>query len=204
MKVTNMYHMTFLVMIILLQCGDIQANPGPTKSLHCDNCKYDTTIELNPQELSPNSMKAMSWECPNCTNFILANIFLFDNIQLIPNRFALQDTSNNTNVRYSNANTVNTNITHIQPDTFQNKLIKILTININSIKGEEKNTKFTGLVALEDPDIIIGTESKLDPSMKNAEIFPENYDIVRKDRSKYGGGVFIAAKKITSNGRNSS
>ncbi|PFX15492.1 putative RNA-directed DNA polymerase from transposon BS [Stylophora pistillata] len=42
--------------------------------------------------------------------------------------------------------------------------------------------------------IIIRTESKLDESIKNSEVFPSDYEIFRKDRidANPGGGVFIA------------
>ena len=44
------------------------------------------------------------------------------------------------------------------------------------------------------PHIIIGTESKLDDSIRNSEVFPSGYEIFRKDRVDVnpGGGVFIA------------
>ena len=42
------------------------------------------------------------------------------------------------------------------------------------------------------PDIIIGSESKLDATILSSEVFPTGYDIYRKDRDKFGGGVFIA------------
>ena len=46
----------------------------------------------------------------------------------------------------------------------------------------------------EKPFIIIGTESELDESIKNSEVFPSGYNIFRKDRidANRGGGVFVA------------
>ena len=46
------------------------------------------------------------------------------------------------------------------------------------------------------PDIVIGTESKLDSNYKNCEIFPDGYrsNVIRRDRNSHGGGVFIIAK----------
>jgi hypothetical protein len=42
-------------------------------------------------------------------------------------------------------------------------------------------------------DIVIGTESWLDPSIKDHEVFPSGFTIYRKDRNcGKGGGVFIA------------
>ena len=46
------------------------------------------------------------------------------------------------------------------------------------------------------PDIVIGTETWLDNSIKDSEIFPSGYRIHRKDRKTgNGGGVLIAAKE---------
>ncbi len=40
-------------------------------------------------------------------------------------------------------------------------------------------------------DIILGCESHLDDSFASPEVFPDNFDIIRKDRSIGGGGVFL-------------
>lgn len=46
------------------------------------------------------------------------------------------------------------------------------------------------------PDIIIGTETWLRPSITNNEIFPpEIYEAERRDRPDGYGGVLIAVKK---------
>ena len=37
----------------------------------------------------------------------------------------------------------------------------------------------------------MGTESHLDNSYFNSELFPCNYNVYRKDRNKHGGGIFI-------------
>jgi hypothetical protein len=47
------------------------------------------------------------------------------------------------------------------------------------------------------PDVIIGTEYWLDPSIKDGDIFPEEFkgNVYRKDRkSDHHGGVFVAIK----------
>ncbi len=48
------------------------------------------------------------------------------------------------------------------------------------------------------PDIIIGTESWLDPSVKNNECFLQNFKIFRRDRpeGQRGGGVFVAIRYL--------
>ena len=48
------------------------------------------------------------------------------------------------------------------------------------------------LNSLHKPDFIFGTESRLNSSIKNGEIFPTSFNVFRKDResSTIGGGVF--------------
>ena len=70
------------------------------------------------------------------------------------------------------------------------KTLKILNINCQSIKN--KCASFLNIIENIKPDIIIGTESWLDPSIKDNEYFPPTYIVHRKDRNLHGGGVFIA------------
>ena len=85
--------------------------------------------------------------------------------------------------------------------------LRIMTINCRSLK--ENNAEFKASINYIKPDIICGTESWLrgikpgknptHDAIKNSEIFPENYNIYRNDRSSRGGGVFIAVQSnITS------
>ena len=77
----------------------------------------------------------------------------------------------------------------------QNKL-KIITINVNGLKGIDKKAAFHVFIDTEQPDVILGQESKLDSSYSNSEIFPPGYNknVFRKDRDTHGGGVFIAVR----------
>ena len=47
---------------------------------------------------------------------------------------------------------------------------------------------------LHDIDILCGTESHLDETILNSEIFPQNFNIFRKDRNIHGGGMFAMVK----------
>ena len=52
------------------------------------------------------------------------------------------------------------------------------------------------MIDLHQLDVILGSESKIaDSSVPTCSIFPDSYEIYRKDRSLSGGGVFIAVKK---------
>ena len=44
------------------------------------------------------------------------------------------------------------------------------------------------------PDIVVGSESWLSPSVNNHEVFPHDYIVHRKDRADNYGGVFVACR----------
>ena len=83
-------------------------------------------------------------------------------------------------------------------DDFRNtgNALRIVNINVNSTKSTEKRVLFQAFLDDVSPDIVIGTESKLDSTYKNCEIFPPGYrsNVIRRDRNSHGGGVFIVAK----------
>lgn len=72
--------------------------------------------------------------------------------------------------------------------------LKINVLNCNSIQSVEKRSRLNLLIENTNPDIFIGTESKLGPEHQTSEIFNKNYTTFRKDREKDGGGVFIMVK----------
>ena len=77
-----------------------------------------------------------------------------------------------------------------------NRPLKIININFRSIKNKKPELDF--LIDSIQPDIIIGTETWLDPSVNSSEYFsPESFTVYRNDRApnKRGqshGGVLIA------------
>ena len=75
----------------------------------------------------------------------------------------------------------------------RNKL-RIITVNCQSIRNKLPSLK--ECLQYTKPDVIIGCESWLDPAISNSEVFPDGYNknVIRRDRNKFGGGVFISAK----------
>lgn len=62
-------------------------------------------------------------------------------------------------------------------------------VNCRSIVN--KIDEFAGLVESLKADIVFGTESWLNPSITDSEVFPCNYTAYRNDRPGHGGGVFL-------------
>ena len=74
-----------------------------------------------------------------------------------------------------------------------NTPLRILNINFQSIKS--KQHLVNNILESMKPDIVFRTETWLDPTMKDNEIFPDGFKIYRRDRkSQQGGGLLIAFK----------
>ncbi|XP_072169454.1 uncharacterized protein [Diadema setosum] len=75
----------------------------------------------------------------------------------------------------------------------EKRKMRILTVNFQSARN--KKEEISNLIDSSDPDIILGTETWLNSKFQNAELFPSNYELIRKDRIDGYGGVLIALKK---------
>lgn len=62
----------------------------------------------------------------------------------------------------------------------------------NSIKSVNKQAEFLALLDLHQPDVMLGCESKIDPTIPTYSVFSDKYKAFRKDRSNSCGSVFIA------------
>lgn len=65
-------------------------------------------------------------------------------------------------------------------------------LNINLRSAPSKVPMIASLIESSRPDVIICTETWLDGDIRDAEIFPSNYKVFRRDRSRHRGGVAIA------------
>ena len=69
--------------------------------------------------------------------------------------------------------------------------LRIINVNCQSIRN--KQSQVENVIDSLKPDVVIATETWLDPNINNNQIIPSNYNVYRKDRKgKVGGGVLIA------------
>ena len=62
-----------------------------------------------------------------------------------------------------------------------------------------KRAFLDNLIDCHNPKIIIGTESWLNSNITSSEIFPTEFQVIRRDRpAGHGGGIFIAWNKLFS------
>ena len=111
------------------------------------------------------------------------------------NSFSLLDELMNTSGEQNIPNPVHLSTPKQKENTTRKEFftpLRILNVNCQSIKN--KHHQIQNLVDSTKPDVIIATETWLDPTISNSQIFPPNYNIYRKDRkvNTTGGGVLIA------------
>ena len=70
----------------------------------------------------------------------------------------------------------------------------MLNVNFNFQPIKTKQGQLYNLLDSTKPDIIFGTETWLDPSIKDSHIFPPGYNIFRNESNLNGGGVYIAVR----------
>ena len=70
--------------------------------------------------------------------------------------------------------------------------LRVVILNCQSIKANGRQAQLKNLISSVKADVVIGSESWLDPSIKSQEVFPSNFKTYRKDRQEgKGGGVFL-------------
>jgi exonuclease III len=75
--------------------------------------------------------------------------------------------------------------------------MKVMSINCNSLISDKRHALFSNLLLDHKPEILCICESKLDNTISDSAILPENsgYEIVNRKDNKFGaGGVLIALR----------
>ena len=77
------------------------------------------------------------------------------------------------------------------------KGLRVLNLNVCSLKSTDKQTQLQGIIEDLNPDIVVATETKLDNEFSNQELIHQSqgYGIFRKDRDRWGGGILIAFRQ---------
>eukprot|EP00794_Sanderia_malayensis_P006479 gene6479-7218_t len=211
------------LMLVLLQCGDINVNPGPAKypcgvcdkavalnhrAINCDECEFWVHIKcigLSGKDYEKLHGTDFTWicykcSCPNFTDSFFDDLFESENSFSVLNSIEEEDsqttknTSQSTKFGPDHQNSGENGKTE-KPKADKPRYVRIMTVNCRSLRSEKKRNDLVELITLHEPDIICGTESHLDMHYSSSEVFPSMFDIVRKDRVEGGGGVFIATHK---------
>ena len=217
----------YIFILLLANAFDTETNPGPktpkwpcgtcgkavtwkTRAVCCDNC--DKWFHIQCQHIHTGVFRFMdasnvSWECINCgmPNFSTA---LFNSTYSIEteNQFSNLSTSSLASspgvpvaTSSPKLNEKNQNIPSKSTSSKFKRPIRVVNINFQSICN--KKPELEEIINSAKPDIIIGTETWLNPNIPSHELFPPNlYNVYRKDRThnnkgKSYGGVLIAITK---------
>jgi hypothetical protein len=216
---------TFLVYITLLllaNSNDVQLNPGPPlndstvypcgtcdqpvtwdhRAVVCDTC--DQWYHLNCQDVHSrtysilNEDSAIRWDCLICNNpnystlcFDLHSLSTSNPFELLSlSSTSLQSPKTQLKPLHSSTPERSANPKKKPPKKLP---LRILNVNCQSIK--KKQDRIENLIESTKPDIIIATETWLDPSITDNQVFPDNFKLWRNDRKTgTGGGVLIAVK----------
>ena len=92
---------------------------------------------------------------------------------------------------------MNTHLRTVDPfinQTNETHFLKLLNINCRSLQSLCERNQLASILSHHNIDIVLGCESHIDESFLSAEILPNTYKIIRKDRSLGGGGVVIGFK----------
>ena len=146
----------------------------------------------------------LSWNCFKCglPNFSSAFFDYSDNLSIFNNTNSFSmlscDSPGAPAATSSPRPTHNRSKNSNPPQPKKSKSLKIISLNFQSIKN--KKPELDLIIDSINPDIIIGTETWLDPTISSSEYFsPTTYTVYRKDRqpNKKGqshGGVLVAVK----------
>jgi hypothetical protein len=154
-------------------------------AVQCDNCNnwiHNKCSGIKSEEYKELQTSSATWICPTCDAMNFSDSF-FENSNSIQtaNKFeALNDQKNNIKPSIVPPNN-NHRLTHSK--------IKLMSININGIRGKKK-LELPSFLEIEDPYIIAIQETKIDRNIFTSELFPDNfnYDVYRNDRTLNGGG----------------
>ena len=208
--------MRYLSLLILL-AGDIETNPGPRRpkypcgechkactsyrgakaSILCNTCDswfHADCAHISDEIFDTLGRTDLPWECCKCGVPNLSTS-LFDTI-LVGSEY--ESSSISSCLSATRLSSVDSEVgspiaqsSPSKPDTVRKlpSTLRSLVINFQSVF--KKREEFWCLVDATKPDIIIGSETWLNPEKGAAEFFPPNYSLYRKDRIDGYGGVLL-------------
>ncbi len=197
------------VFLRLMQAGDIQPNPGPKplrypcgecgkacrwgqNCIECDGCEkwhHKRCVGMGSAVFDTLANQTdPTWICPQCgiPNLTSSTFFKSEHIDSVHST----NTSSSLASLQPSGQPLATSSPRRSNRTPPKKQLRLLNVNFNGISG--KVPQLHDMIDSLDPDVIIGTESKLSQHHLDSEIFPPNFIPWRKDRNADGGGIFIA------------
>lgn len=136
----------------------------------------------------PGSAIAMC-KCPNYSTFCYSQVFSTSNNFRILSDTPLDSPTPNWNQRQVHSSTPD-NTRKSKATSNTTNTIRLVNVNFQSIKT--KQGQLYNMLDSTKQDIIFGTETWINSSIKDSQIFPPGYNIYRNDRNLNGGEVLVA------------
>ena len=138
-----------------------------------------------------NGLKYVSWECFQCGIPNISTSIFDTTIFEVSNSFSQlssnEHLSPESDISFSFPNaTSSPSRPGAQQDTAKRKdlPLRVVTLNCQSIKTGGKPAQLQNMISSLQGDIVIGSESWLNSSIKSQEVFPEGFNSYRRDRPK--------------------
>lgn len=214
LNLDSSHRVLYLLFVIASDCSLL--NPGPVKlpcgictkpvkcnqrAIECEECLvwfHVNCIALSTKSYADHCNDSnLVWICNLCTfpNFSTSFLLQSSNLEDENSFSSLAENSNLSEIGSPLfVSSPRGSKIHSDQPIFKKKKLKVLSLNCNGIKSMKKKADFHAIAELHNPDIIIGCESKIDSSVSTQSVFPENYEVFRKDRTVSGGGVFVAIR----------
>lgn len=162
------------------------------RGITCDQCGqwFHADCQSIGSSYSSLGHSDVRWNCLICDNNNLSDT-AYDPYGA--------ETSDRPQVNLSEASSLNNsfNPTHCSSPTRtsrQNRQkyhpLRFLSLNFRS--ASSKKAEIIDMLRRVRPDVILGTETWLDPNIGDGEFMPDNFRVYRRDRRRDGGGVMIA------------
>lgn len=137
-----------------------------------------------------------TWLCPQCNqpNFSQGFPKANENTLCSENQYSLLNSAGPVEDYIQNTDATSNNFT-TNTKRYHSKRTKLTCLLINCRSLKNKVADLASIINEHQPDIILGNESWLNPDIASSEIFPDDYNVFRKDRPDGYGGVFQATKK---------
>ena len=211
---------------MLIGCGDVESNPGPTidqcnslfacavctqevswssGALQCDGCdlwQHRDCIGISIQEYHRLGNMSLYWIRGECGLRNINSSVFYSKVSSCTKSHVSENSSESMNDSLGSVTSPGDPLfssspvkQHEQNHTVRNDSLTIRNTNCQSIRA--KREPFHIMINSLNPNVIIGTESWLKSSDLNSQIFPNQYNIERRDRATdpHGGSIYCGQKQ---------
>ncbi|KAK3108364.1 hypothetical protein FSP39_006467 [Pinctada imbricata] len=216
-KRSTRYCLTYIFYLLVLNSSDCHPNPGPrtpkypcgdcgkavkwsktVKSVACTQCEtwfHKDCLGMSTAVYLPLENTDLSWYCCNCgiPNF---NSSLFSEFDTSGSNLtsSTPNSSSQSSSSFFGDPILSSSPKQPVQKNHLNKKARVLTINFQSMRS--KREAFWSMLENSDPDIILASETWLNPSIHEREVLPDKYVFAARRERPNGshGGVAIITK----------